>query len=62
MSARTRVPHDLSQHPDSTARLDVDPLFDVAYHAYDDPDDDQRWSTWHSVEPLCRGPEPRPDW
>ena len=29
----------------------------------DDPDDDgQRWSTWLSVEPLCRGPEPRPDW
>ena len=22
----------------------------------------QRWSTWLSVEPLCRGPEPRPDW
>ena len=32
------------------------------FRAYDDPDDDQRWSTWHSVEPLCRGPEPRPDW
>ena len=32
-------------------------------HAYDDLDDDsQRWSTWLSVEPLCRGPEPRPDW
>ena len=22
----------------------------------------QRWSTWLSVEPLSRGPEPRPDW
>ena len=22
----------------------------------------QRWSTWYDVEPLCRGPEPRPDW
>ncbi|WP_235737682.1 serine protein kinase RIO [Nocardioides alcanivorans] len=22
----------------------------------------QRWSTWLDVEPLCRGPEPRPDW
>lgn len=22
----------------------------------------QRWSTWLEVEPLCRGPEPRPDW
>ena len=24
--------------------------------------DNQRWSTWYDVEPLCRGPEPRPDW
>ena len=23
---------------------------------------DQRWSTWGSVERLCRGPEPRPAW
>ena len=23
---------------------------------------DQRWSTWDSIERLCRGPEPRPDW
>ncbi len=25
-------------------------------------DDDQRWSTWLSIERLARGPEPRPDW
>jgi RIO kinase 1 len=54
--------------PNTSTSLDLtdpsplDPLFDVEYRAYDDPDDDQRWSTWHSVEPLCRGPEPRPDW
>jgi len=24
--------------------------------------DDQRWSTWLSLERLARGPEPRPDW
>ena len=31
--------------------------------SYDEPDDDrQRWSTWFDVDPLCRGPEPRPDW
>ena len=41
---------------------DLDPFFDVEYHAYDDPDDGQRWSTWHDVQALCRGPEPRPDW
>src|SRR5262245_40540040 len=25
-------------------------------------DDDQRWSTWSSVEKGSHGPEPRPDW
>lgn len=46
------------------SRLDgIDPSFVFDFRSYDDPDDtDQRWSTWHSVEPLCRGPEPRPDW
>lgn len=24
--------------------------------------ENQRWSTWSSVERLCRGPEPWPDW
>ena len=44
-------------------KFDLDPAFVFDFRAYDDPDDtDQRWSTWHSVEPLCRGPEPRPDW
>jgi RIO kinase 1 len=41
----------------------TDRLFTFDYVAYDDDlDHDQRWSTWLSVEPLCRGPEPRPDW
>jgi RIO kinase 1 len=51
--------------PDLTvSRLDgIDPSFVFDFRAYDDPDDtSQRWSTWHNVEPLCRGPEPRPDW
>lgn len=58
-----------SQHPFFIARPDTDPLegidprFVFDFASYDEPDDDtQRWSTWHSVEPLCRGPEPRPDW
>jgi RIO kinase 1 len=41
-----------------------------AFVPYDDgdPDNDdalgegRRWSTWLDVEPLSRGPEPRPDW
>jgi RIO kinase 1 len=41
----------------------LDPRFVFDFHGHDEPDDDrQRWSTWHAVEPLCRGPEPRPDW
>ncbi len=41
----------------------VDPAFVCDFRAYDDPDPgSQRWSTWHEVEPLCRGPEPRPGW
>ena len=41
---------------------ELDPRFVFDFTAYDDLDDGQRWSTWTSVEPLCRGPEPRPDW
>jgi RIO kinase 1 len=40
----------------------VDPSFVFDFNAYDDLEDGQRWSTWMSVEPLQRGPEPRPDW
>jgi len=53
MSSPLSAPHRTS---------DLDPLFDVDYRAYDEPDDGQRWSTWHDVQALCRGPEPRPDW
>ncbi|WP_341926653.1 RIO1 family regulatory kinase/ATPase [Nocardioides psychrotolerans] len=49
----------LSSSPDDAP----DPSFTFDFTAYDDLDDPaQRWSTWLSVEPLCRGPEPRPPW
>jgi RIO kinase 1 len=51
--------------PDSAGdALDgIDPSFVFDFAAYDEIDDpSQRWSTWLSVEPLSRGPEPRPDW
>jgi RIO kinase 1 len=36
---------------------------DLTYRALgEDLADDQRWSTWGSVERSSRGPEPRPDW
>jgi RIO kinase 1 len=53
--------HDSTHHSQHLA--DPDPSFTFDFRAYDEPDaETQRWSTWHSVEPLCRGPEPRPDW
>ncbi|MFF0745528.1 serine protein kinase RIO [Streptomyces sp. NPDC004111] len=41
---------------------DVDDRFIFDFRTYDDLEDGQRWSTWLGVEPLSRGPEPRPDW
>jgi RIO kinase 1 len=41
----------------------IDRSFVFDFQSYDDPEDDgQRWTTWFDVDPLCRGPEPRPDW
>jgi len=40
----------------------LDPTFVFDYQSYDDLDPGQRWSTWLEVEPLMRGPEPRPNW
>src|SRR3954454_12763980 len=48
--------------PPSDDLDDVDDRFVFDFRAYDDLEDGQRWSTWTSVEPLCRGPEPLPDW
>ncbi len=50
-------------HADPTGDPPPDPRFVCDWTAVDDPDDTtQRWSTWHQVEPLCRGPQPYPDW
>lgn len=50
-------PENLSPEPS-----ELDPRFVFDFQAYDDLAPGQRWSTWLSVEPLARGPEPRPDW
>jgi RIO kinase 1 len=58
----------MSSHPGSTENAsstppaDLDPRFVFDFRAFDDPGEGQRFSTWLSVEPLCRGPEPRPEW
>ncbi len=54
--------HDPSQHTPRSVE-DLDPAFVFGFRAYDeDLPAHQRWSTWLDVEPLMRGPEPRPDW
>ena len=59
--------HDLPQFPALPAPEpdpELDPAFVFDFTPYDERLDPatQRWSTWLSVEPLSRGPEPRPDW
>ena len=52
-----------SSEPLSPTTDAIDPSFVFDFKSYDEPDaPNQRWSTWYDVEPLCRGPEPRPDW
>ncbi|TWG96817.1 RIO kinase 1 [Nocardioides sp. J9] len=51
------------EHLSTSIEADLDPRFTFDFTAYDeDLEPGQRWSTWLDVEPLCRGPEPRPDW
>ncbi|PWN01736.1 serine/threonine protein kinase [Nocardioides silvaticus] len=52
------------EQPSTSADADtsLDPRFVFDFVAYDEVGEGQRWSTWLSVEPLSRGPEPRPDW
>ena len=45
-----------------TAPAAPDPAFVFEFVAYDEPEEGQRWTTWYDVEPLCRGPQPQPDW
>lgn len=65
--------HPKSSHPDPSDLFGpaaeppdeppLDPAFVVDFQAYeDDLSPGQRWTTWYAVEPLSRGPEPRPDW
>jgi RIO kinase 1 len=51
-----------SPEPPSSDTDDIDPTFVFDFRSSDDPEDGQRFTTWLSVERLCRGPEPRPDW
>jgi RIO kinase 1 len=49
--------------PDPQPEQRLDPSFVFDFVEYDDDlADGQRWSTFLDVEPLSRGPAPRPDW
>ena len=49
--------------PSPAAQPSEPSRFTLEFTVYDDDlPDGQRWSTFLDVEPLCRGPEPRPDW
>jgi RIO kinase 1 len=48
--------------PDADPLEGIDGNFVFDFRTYDDIGDDQRWTTRFDVEPLMRGPEPRPDW
>jgi RIO kinase 1 len=48
--------------PESGSLEGIDPGFTFDFRSYDDVGDGQRWTTWFDVEPLMRGPEPRPSW
>ena len=53
----------MSPTPETSTSDPIDPSFVFDFRTYDEPlAGHQRWSTWLDVEPLCRGPEPRPDW
>src|SRR3546814_20832727 len=55
--------HAMTHYPFEKLDPVVEPAFVFDFEALDEPDDaSQRWSTWLRVEPLSRGPEPRPDW
>lgn len=57
-------PHE--HHTDPVLAADQDPSFVFDYRALDGPDrtlgPDQRESTYWDLEPLMRGPQPRPPW
>lgn len=55
--------HHFPEPAEAGATRTTPPLaFAFDFVPYDDLEDGQRWSTWPGVEPLCRGPEPRPGW
>ncbi|WP_182526210.1 serine protein kinase RIO [Nocardioides dongkuii] len=53
---------DRPDDPDPDPLAGIDERFVFDFRAYDEVGEGQRWTTWYDVEPLSRGPEPRPAW
>ena len=51
----------MTQHPEAVSSA-LDDRFTFGYQQIGELDDDQRWSTWGSCQPLSRGPQPWPEW
>ncbi|WP_232677777.1 serine protein kinase RIO [Nocardioides sp. R-C-SC26] len=57
-----QFPHDPDLNLATSGATEIDGDLPFDWTVYDDLDDGQRWTTWHDVEPLCRGPQPLPEW
>lgn len=55
-------PKPVAPSPQANDDVVIDPTFVFDFRPADEPGEGRRWSTWPDVEPLCRGPEPRPGW
>ena len=68
MISHPEFPPSWAAEPQHTDRSTPDPLdgidrgFTFDFQTYDEVAEGQRWTTWYDVEPLSRGPEPRPSW
>lgn len=62
VSQQTQHPQDRTTPEPTTEPFTGPTHLTFDFRPLEDLDDDQRWSTWLEVEPLSRGPQPRPDW
>ncbi len=60
--ARETTAGDTQLDAETVADDRPDDPFVFDFRSIDEPDEDQRWSTWMQIERGSRGPEPRPDW
>jgi RIO kinase 1 len=62
LTSQPHQPTDQQNDPRPEPELDPPPSFAVQPFRFETYDDDVRLSNYADLEPLCRGPEPVPDW